>query len=103
MIGTPSALASHGPLTVPVVSPVVGSLRSACCTKRSSRSAHSCPREPHRGSLSRFRLVSQSLHLFVSGLKDLGLLLDDRVGSAPSPLSLATACSPSTARLIESS
>ena len=32
------------------------------------------------------------------GLRDLGLLLDDRRGSA----SLATACSPSTARLVES-
>ena len=66
--------------------------RSAClmefCTcdrhskcSRTSRSAHSCPREPHR-----FRPVSQSLHLFVSGLRDLGLLLDDRLGSAPPPL-----------------
>ena len=86
MIGTPSALAPHGPLTVSVVSPIVGSFRRACCTKRSSRSAHSCPREPNRGSLSRFRPVSQSLHLFVSGLRDLGLLLDDQLGSAPSPL-----------------
>ena len=86
MIGTPSALAPHGPLTFPVVSPIVGSLRRACCTKRSSRSAHSCPCEPHRGSLFRFRPVSQSLHLFV--LPHLHYVHDSA--------SLATACSPST-------
>ena len=71
--------------------------RSACLVEpcacdwritRSSRSAHGCLPEPHRGCFSfcRFRPVLQFWHLFVSCLRDLGLLLDDRLQSAPCPL-----------------
>ena len=53
--------------------------------KRSSRSAHGCLREPHRGSLSLSLVPSRSSGTCsILGLRDLGLLLDDRLGSASS-------------------
>ena len=54
--------------------------------KRSSRSAHGCLREHHRGFLSFSRLISKFWHMSVSCLRDLCLILDDRLRSAPSPL-----------------
>ena len=50
------------------VSGLVEPCACACRTKRSSRSAHGCPREPHRGSLSLAFVPSRSPgNLFVSG------------------------------------
>ena len=46
----------------------------ACRTKRSSRSAHGCLREIHRGSRSRFRPVRSPGTCSFLGLRDLGLL-----------------------------